>query len=98
MQIPLRMLLLECRELVLGRNADLRVLNIEAAKTSELRKRRHAAAHLGVVEEELLKLSEVLKEGQAAAHLGVVETELLEPCEVLKSNSASRDMTAEPQN
>ena len=80
----LRMLLLESGELVLGRNTDLRVLDMEAAETSQLRKRGHAAAHLGVGEGELLKLSEVLKEGQAAAHLGVVEVELLKLSEILK--------------
>ena len=33
--LALRMLLLESGELVLGRNADLRVLDIEAAETSQ---------------------------------------------------------------
>ena len=47
--LALRMLLLESGELVLGRNADLRVLDTKPAETSQLRKRGHAATHLSVV-------------------------------------------------
>ncbi len=61
--LALRMLLLESGELVLGRNAYLRVLDTEPAETSQLRKRGHAAAHLSVAEVEDLKPSEVLEEG-----------------------------------